>query len=221
VRADPGSFVCGVLFGLDQWGLEGRRILRRFIGSWLDDRLNSGPPDDLRTTLVEKFARQGWYVQDGNLVIGEPIRGMRFRSPILRDARLAVMHPKVVEVAEQLLKDDHRAAAVFEAAKAVNNRVKSLTGLPGDGARMMSVAFKDEEPPLILADLSTQTGRDIQAGYRFLFMGSQQAIRNPPAHEQFGHMDDDEAFELLSLASHLMRKLDQASRSTYCMRSHA
>jgi hypothetical protein len=43
-------------------------------------------------------------------------------------------------------------------------------------------------------------------------MGSQQAIRNPAAHEQFGKMDDDEAFELLSLASHLMRKLDEAGR---------
>ena len=60
----------------------------------------------------------------------------------------------------------------------------------------------------MLADLSTQTGKDIQAGYRFLFMGSQQAIRNPAAHEPFGEMDDDEAFELLGLASLLMRKLD-------------
>lgn len=86
-------------------------------------------------------------------------------------------------------------------------------GLSGDGAGMMGVAFKDEGPALILADLTTKTGRDIQAGYRFLFMGSQQAIRNPAAHEPFGPMDDDDAFELLSLASHLMRKLDLASRS--------
>jgi hypothetical protein len=38
VRADPRGFVCGVLIGLDQWGSYGRRILREFIGSWLDDR---------------------------------------------------------------------------------------------------------------------------------------------------------------------------------------
>jgi len=42
-------------------------------------------------------------------------------------------------------------------------------------------------------------------------MGSQQAIRNPHAHERFGEMDDDEAFELLGLASLLMRKLDQVA----------
>jgi uncharacterized protein (TIGR02391 family) len=87
-----------------------------------------------------------------------------------------------------------------------------MTNLSSDGSRLMSAAFKDENPPLAFADLSTQTGRDIQAGYRFLFMGAQQAIRSPSAHEPFGSLDDDEAFELLGLASHLMRKLDQASQ---------
>lgn len=210
VRGDPGNFVCGVLIGLDQWGSEGRRILREFIGSWLDDRFISGPTDDLRNDLVEKLARRGWYVIDGKLVIGDPVKGKRVRSPILRDARLAVMHPEILAVSELLFRDGHRAAAVFEAAKAVNNRVKKLSELSGDGMGLMSNAFKDDQPALVLGDLTTQTGKDIQAGYRFLFMGSQQAIRNPNAHEQFGELDDDEAFELLGLASHLMRKLDEA-----------
>jgi uncharacterized protein (TIGR02391 family) len=213
VSSDPGSFVYGVLIGLDQWGSEGRRILREFIGSWLDDRLNSGPPDELRIDLIEKLARRGWYVVDGNLIIGDPAKGKRVRSPILRDARLAALHPEILAVAERLFRDEHRAAAVFEAAKAVHNRVKKMTGLSGDGTGLMSSVFKDEQPALVIADLTTQTGRDVQTGYRFLFMGSQQAIRNPAAHEQFGEMGDDEAFELLGLASHLMRKLDEAIRA--------
>jgi uncharacterized protein (TIGR02391 family) len=208
-RGDPGGFVCGVLIGLDQWGSEGRRILRSFIASWLDDRFISGSADQLRDELVEKLARRGWCVVDGNLVIGDPAKGKRVRSPILRDARLSVLHPEILIVAEQLFKDGHRAAAVFEAAKALNNRVKKMSGLSGDGMGLMGNAFKDEQPVLVLADLTTQTSKDIQAGYRFLFMGSQQAIRNPAAHEQFGEMDDDEALELLGLASHLMRKLDK------------
>jgi uncharacterized protein (TIGR02391 family) len=213
VRGDPGNFVCAVLIGLDQWGSEGRRVLRSFIGSWLDDRFISGPTDEMRDDVIEKLARRGWYVIDGNLVIGDPAKGKRIRSPILRDARLATLHPQILAVSEQLFRDEHRAAAVFEAAKAVHNRVKKMTGLPGDGAGLMGNAFKDDQPVLVLADLTTQTGKDIQGGYRFLFMGSQQAIRNPAAHEPFGEIDDDEAFELLSLASHLMRRLDQASRT--------
>jgi uncharacterized protein (TIGR02391 family) len=210
VRGDPGGFVCGVLIGLDEWGSEGRRILRKFVGSWLDDRFISGPTDQLRNELVEKLARRGWYVVDGNLIIGDPAKGKRVRSPILHDARLAAVHPEILTVSEQLFRHGHRAAAVFEASKAVNNRVKKMTGLPGDGSGMMGNAFKDDQPALMFANLATQTGKDIQAGYRFLFMGSQLAIRNPAAHEQFGEMDDDEAFELLGLASHLMRKLDEA-----------
>jgi uncharacterized protein (TIGR02391 family) len=213
VRGDPGGFVCGVLIGLDQWGSEGRRVLRSFAGSWLDDRFVSGPADELRSELLEKLARRGWYVIDGNLAIGDPAKGRRVRSPILRDARMSVLHPEILAVSEQLLRDGHRTAAVFEAAKAVHNRVKKMSGLSGDGTGLMSTAFKDTQPALVLADLSTQTGKDIQAGYRFLFMGSQQAIRNPSAQEQFGETDDDEAFELLSLASHLMRKLDQPNRA--------
>lgn len=211
VRADRGGAVWGVLIGLDQWGSEGRRILRSFVGSWLDDRFISGPTDELRDDLVEKLGRRGWYVVDGNLIIGDPTKSKRVRSPILRDARLAALHPEILTVSGQLFRDGHRAAAVFEAAKAVHNRVKKMTGLPGDGAGLMGNAFKDDQPTLPLADLSTQTGKDIQSGYRFLFMGSQQAIRNPSAHEQFGELKDDEAFELLGLASLLMRKLDQVT----------
>lgn len=36
----------------------------------------------------------------------------------------------------------------------------------------MGNAFKDYQSALVLANLTAQTGKDIQAGYRFLFMGS-------------------------------------------------
>ena len=208
IQTNRGDFVYAVLVALDMWSSEGRRSLRRFLGEFLDDRMNSGPTEELRQKLVEQLARRGWYVVDGNLVIGKPARGTRARTPILRDARLAALHPEVLKVSEKLLRDGHAAAAVFEAAKALNNRVKDMSGLTTDGVGMMGEAFNDKSPKIVVADLTTQTGKDEQSGYRFLLMGSQQAIRNPAAHAQFGQMADDEAFELLGLASHLMRKLD-------------
>jgi len=180
VRGDPGGFVCGVLIGLDQWGSEGRRTLRSFVGAWLDDRFISGPTDELRTELVEKLARRGWYVVDGDLVIGDPAKGKRVRSPVLRDARLAALHPDVLAVSEQLFRDGHRAAAVFEASKALNNRVKKMANLNSDGMGLMSSAFKDDQPALVLADLAPQTGKDIQSGYRFLFMGRSRPFATRP-----------------------------------------
>ena len=48
--------------------------------------------------MFEKLARRGWYVVDGNLVVGDPAKGKRVRSPILSDARLAALHPKILAI---------------------------------------------------------------------------------------------------------------------------
>ena len=213
VRGDPGNFVCGVLIGLDQWGSEGRRILRGFIGSWLDDRFISGPTEELRADLIEKLARRGWYVVDGNLVIGDPAKGKRVRSPILRDARLAALHPEILAVSEQLFRDEHR----------VGCRLRGGQGGPQPGQ-------EDDRPTRRRcgADGQRLQGRSAGACTRrsdhadreghssrlpIPVHGVTASDPQPSAHEQFGEMDDDEALELLGLASHLMRKLDEASQT--------
>jgi uncharacterized protein (TIGR02391 family) len=70
--------------------------------------------------------------------------------------------------------------------------------------------LSDDNPRLVLGDLSTQTGKDIQRGMRFLFMGAATAIRNPDAHEQFKALQPEEGFEEVAFASMLMRRLDEA-----------
>jgi uncharacterized protein (TIGR02391 family) len=105
---------------------------------------------------------------------------------------------------------EHIEVAAFGAMKAVTNRVKAMSGLDLDGVRLMTAAFSDTSPILELADCSTETGRNQQAGFRFQFMGAVQAIRNPDAHEQFQLLSPEEAMERLSLASLLMRVLDNA-----------
>jgi hypothetical protein len=44
--------VSAILSALWAWGAEGRRRTRRFIGRWLDDRLDIGPDPELRARLV-------------------------------------------------------------------------------------------------------------------------------------------------------------------------
>lgn len=202
-----------ILEALDQWGSEGRRILRGFLGRWLDDRLHTGPDDEVRVTIIEQLARQGWFIQDGRLVVGEPAAGRRVASPVLREARLASLHPQVVMAAAQYIRSGLYAAAVFESMKAVVNRVKSMTGLDRDGVDLMNRVFSAQGPLLVLGGSAMTTQRNVQAGYRELFVGAVQAIRNPPAHEPMGSMDVGEAFELLSLASLLMRLLDTTTSS--------
>ena len=76
-----GGDVNAVLAALDQWGSEGRRILRTFLGRWLDNRLHTGPDDELRVTIIDQLARQGWFVTEERLVVGEPAAGTRVSSP--------------------------------------------------------------------------------------------------------------------------------------------
>jgi uncharacterized protein (TIGR02391 family) len=126
--------------------------------------------------------------------------------------RIASLHATIRQVAERYLDRGAPEVAIFEAFKAINNRVKEMTGLDSDGQDLMTKAIGDTNPLIQFGDLTKESGRNVQAGFRFIFMGVVRGIRNPDAHEQFRPLNDEEAFEELSLASMLMRRLDAAIR---------
>ena len=208
-------YVLGVLEALHEGGSAARRSLREFIGGWLDGKHHADPTPEVQQRIMVILGRQGWLVHEGRLVIGEKSDAKPGpRTAVGGDARIAALHVDVRTVAEPYLSGGHPEVAIFEAFKAVNNRVKKMTGSQEDGQSLMAHAFADANPPLLLADLSHQTGRNIQSGYRFLFMGAVQGLRNPDAHEQFAPLDENEALERLAFASMLMRRLDEARLST-------
>ena len=76
----------------------------------------------------------------------------------------------------------------------------------------MRTAFSANSPVLILNAFESASDRDEQQGYMDIFAGSMTGIRNPRAH-QHDLMDKPEvALELLVLANHLKRKLDEATK---------
>lgn len=72
----------------------GRRLVRSFIGRWLDGQLITGPDSEQRAALVDQLARQGWNIRpdDSVLVAAEPVRGIPVCASFLREARL---HPLI------------------------------------------------------------------------------------------------------------------------------
>ena len=72
----------------------------------------------------------------------------------------------------------------------------------------MNKVFADKDPVVDAADRSTQTGRDIHTGTRFLFAGAMAALRNPKSHENITIAKDD-AMRRLIFASMLMFRLDE------------
>jgi uncharacterized protein (TIGR02391 family) len=186
-------------------GSEGRRLVRHFLGRWLDDQLITGPDAEQRATLIEQLARQGWQVRmtDSVLVAAEPVRGIPVSAGFLRASRL---HPLIESEARPQFLINKPAQGVFASMKAVEIRVRKLAGLGDEliGTDLMNRAFRPGGP---LIDPSAVTGE--QKGAHFLFAGAMAVLRNPAGHREVDYGDLSEAAEAVQLSSLLMRILDR------------
>ena len=125
----------------------------------------------------------------------------------------SIIHPVITNISKKKFEDGHFADAVESALKEVNTRVKehvkSLTGEELDGSSLMKHAFSLNKPLILLGDLATTTGRNIQLGYMEIFSGSMTGIRNPKTHANIT-IERARSIHFLFLASLLMFKLDEA-----------
>lgn len=126
----------------------------------------------------------------------------------------SMIHEDIIKVAKNKFEDGYYADAVESAFKEINKRVKEIvknkTGEELDGAALMYKAFSERTPVIILDNLSTETGKNIQKGYMQIFAGAMIGIRNPKAHENI-IISKERATHFIFLASLLMYKLDEAT----------
>lgn len=133
------------------------------------------------------------------------------QAPVRRLA-LENLHPRVIEVASSKFADGSYDAAVTEAMKSIDIRVRDLTGLNLSGTALMQEAFKPKNALLDVSVEERRSGDDEREGYFYLFRGAVLGVRNPKAHELSRDDDPHEALEMLGLASLLHRRLDTAER---------
>jgi Protein of unknown function (Hypoth_ymh) len=194
-----------------------RRELRNFIGAWLDDRLHTGPSDDERDSIERDLARQGWFVKEGRLVIGEPVkrdRGTQTPAPAVDQLHLIVWKAAEARWNAKQLND-----AVMAASKAVNAMLQAKVARTDVSEVKLVQAALSANPRsdgtyrLRFVDIDNkQTLDSMTTGVMNFGVGCFMAIRNP-----IGHLPDDqhdlteqEALEQLAAWSLFARWIERA-----------
>jgi len=124
------------------------------------------------------------------------------------------LHPQVVKYASAELLQENYFHAVFEACKGLAQRIRELSGVRGDGVKLVEKVFEGKNPKLTFTELKTETEKAQHRGLVWLLKGCFSAVRNPRAHEPKVHWAEDaeEAADYLTLISLLHYKLDKANR---------
>jgi uncharacterized protein (TIGR02391 family) len=121
-------------------------------------------------------------------------------------------HLEIIEHCRALYGQENYFHAVFEAAKVYNSLVKSKAQSTEDGASLMFSAWNPQNGVLKVNACTSETDRNVQDGIKFLSVGLMSLIRNPTAHEPALQwpIDEQDAIDILSLVSFLLRQYDKA-----------
>ena len=129
------------------------------------------------------------------------------------------VHPDILLFCRAELLQFNYFHAVFEATKSVADKIRGKTGLTEDGAPLVDVAFgtgKAAMPYLAFNSLRTESEQSEHSGLMNLMKGMFGVFRNVTAHAPkiSWTVSEQDAFDLLTIASYLHRRLDDAVRTT-------
>jgi uncharacterized protein (TIGR02391 family) len=180
--------------------------------------------NDARARVNQFLAFRGWHLIDTGkfsrvaqaATIGEAkARADRLRSELERRQ----VHPDVLAFCRAELLQENYFHAVLESTKSVSEKIRAKTGLTGDAGELAQRAFSLGQagmPFLAFNPLTTDTDKSEQSGLMNLFLGMFGAFRNVTAHgpKISWTITEQDALDLMTLASLLHRRLDAAVRTT-------
>lgn len=199
------------------------RILQdAFTSKYIEMFNNVGPRKLIRSYMVGEAERAFMQRLDKQVqFLREAIAEYKrfHNNPVVDISRSAPLqtydfHEAIKAVSLKLYEDKHYAQAVEEAFKRVVHEVKGIyqtkTGQVLDGDNLMNKAFGclNQTPVIAFNQQQSREDQDEQQGMMYLFKGI-VGIRNKKAHTNVILNDPVRATEYLSLASLLMRLLDQ------------
>lgn len=125
------------------------------------------------------------------------------------------VHIDVLKFCRAELLEDNYFYAVFETTKSVADKIRKLSGLTTDGGELIEKAFAISQPILIINELQTETEKSEHKGFANLLKGFFGMFRNTTAHAPRIHWEikEEDALDIMSLASLCHRRLDQAKKT--------
>jgi uncharacterized protein (TIGR02391 family) len=170
--------------------------------------------------LNEVLIYGGLYVNDeGKLARGARASTLdeasRHANTLRTELRRRGTHQAVLDYCTTELLSKNAFHASLEATKGVAHRLRRMTGLDGDGAKIVDAAFalgQTGTPMLAINSLATHSERDEQTGFANIVKGIFGMFRNPVAHDPRAvrTVTDDELLALLTTLSMVHRRLDKA-----------
>lgn len=172
--------------------------------------------DNPYTFIDLRFFQRGWDDDSDNEVYHPTKKGVQIKEEQFQ--RLIgkwtlvpslLFHSLIIKKAYPALRREEFDTAVFRAFKAVEVRVRELSGLPADlvGTALMRKAF-DVDSGALTDPKAPRTEREAMS---HLFAGAIGCYKNPHSHRDV-ELSFNEAFEMLLVASHLLQILDRTAK---------
>lgn len=153
--------------------------------------------------LFERIARRAHLFSDEAVTLG----------PVEHPFETRNIHPMLPELVRKMFDDGYYSQSTFEACKYLDKEVARLSKCTESGYKLMMKAFQEASPLVTLNALETDSEKDEQGGYKFIFSGTVMAIRNPRGHEYKIKDSIDECLDHLALISLLLRRLEKAGHA--------
>lgn len=176
---------------------------------------------DLRDQLNEFLVFYGYSINEaGKLVTGKKAstisEGAALAGRLQTELTRRGCHPELLRYCDEELVNRSLFHAISEASKSIPSRVRTITGLAGDGATLYDGVFGTNRERSIWSINAHTSDSEISEhrGFKNLLVGIHGHFRNPRAHTNRIMTDEElvDFYDAFSLFSYVHRRLDTMKR---------
>ena len=179
------------------------------------DKWMSTLPSDIKKsveTIVKKLSDDEGVSESFNPVI----QALYEIVPEYPELHWRHLHSSIKDRIKTYYDNKQYAEAADQGTKIYAQIVRDTSGSDKDGTKIAEVFSQNNTPLITVADLTTESGKNIQQGQEHLTRGVMAGFRNPMNHQPFDKLVPStfsqlDCLNVLSLISYLTTRLDYAS----------